>query len=118
MSSFYLSHHVSQDDVCVIRVGGYLDFDAAPEFKKCLVHRIEEGSKVIVVDLTDAGFIDSTGIGVLVGALKRVKQAGGSLAVVCADADVRGIFEIVGLDAVMPLHGSREEALAAVAAAV
>jgi anti-sigma B factor antagonist len=117
VGSFYLSEHATDSDVCVIRVGGYVDFDVAPQLKKCIVHRIEEGDRRIVVDLSDAGFIDSTAIGVLVGALKRLREAGGSLAVVCANDNVRGIFEIVGLENVIPLHSSRDDALAAVAQA-
>jgi anti-sigma B factor antagonist len=113
VSSFYVSEHAMEGDVCVIRVGGYVDFDAAPQFKRCLVHRIEQGDRVIVVDLSEAGFIDSTAIGVLVGALRRLREVGGSLSVVCVDEDVRGIFEIVGLDSLIPMYRSPDEAVAA-----
>ncbi len=102
----------------MIRVGGYVDFDVAPQLKKCILRRIDDGERFLVVDLSDAGFIDSTAIGVLVGALKRLDEAGGSLAVVCTNENVRGIFEIVGLEAVIPLHRSVDDALAAFAPAV
>jgi anti-sigma B factor antagonist len=117
VGSFYLSDHAADGEVHVIRVGGYVDFDVAPQLKKCIVHRIDAGDRLIVVDLSDVGFIDSTAIGVLVGVLKRLGEAGGSLAVVCANDNVRGIFEIVGLENVIPLHSSRESALAALAQA-
>jgi anti-sigma B factor antagonist len=117
VGSFYLSDHAVDGDAYVIRVGGYVDFDVAPQLKKRIVHRIEMGDRLIVVDLSDVGFIDSTGIGVLVGALKRLREAGGSLAVVCASDNVRGIFELVGLENVIPLHSSRDDALAALAQA-
>ena len=80
MGSFYLSDHAIEDGARLIRVGGYLDFDLAPQFKKCVVRRIEEGDRLIIIDLSDVGFIDSTAIGVLVGALKRLREVGGSLA--------------------------------------
>lgn len=113
MGSFYLSELDLDGDVHVIRLGGYVDFDVAPQLKKRVVQRIEAGARLLVIDLSDAGFIDSTAIGVLVGALKRLREAGGSLAVVCTSENVRGIFEIVGLENVIPLHASREDALAA-----
>ena len=113
VDSFFISDHPADEDVHVIRVGGYVDFDVAPQLKKCIVHRIESGDRQLVVDLSDAGFIDSTAIGVLVGALKRLHEVGGSLAVVCASDNVRGIFDIVGLQNVIPLHSSRENAFAA-----
>jgi anti-sigma B factor antagonist len=117
VGSFYLSEHAMDGDVQVIRVGGYVDFDVAPQLKKRIVQRVDAGARLIVVDLSDAGFIDSTAIGVLVGALKRLREAGGALAVVCGNDNVRGIFEIVGLENVIPLHASRENALAALAQA-
>ncbi len=115
MGSFYLSDHATEGGARFIRVGGYLDFDMAPQFKKCIVRRIEEGDRVIVIDLSDVGFIDSTAIGVLVGALKRLGEVGGSMAVVCTSHNVRSIFEMVGLENVIPLYESRDDAVAALA---
>ncbi len=116
MGSFYLSEHSAEGDVHVIRIGGYVDFDVAPQLKKRVAQQIEAGVRLIVIDLSDAGFIDSTAIGVLVGALKRLREAGGALAVICTNDNVRGIFEIVGLENVIPLYGSRAEALASLMA--
>jgi anti-sigma B factor antagonist len=117
VSFFYLSDHTTREEVCVIGVGGYVDFHVAPQLKKRLSRRIEDGDRQIVVDLSEAGFIDSTAIGVLVGACKRLSEMGGVLSVVCANDNVRGIFEIVGLENVIPLHHTREDALAVLAQA-
>lgn len=117
MSSFYLSESTTADGVCVVRVGGYVDFDVAPQLKKALVARIAAGSRRLVVDLSDVGFIDSTAIGVLVGALKRLREADGALAVVSDDENVRSIFEVVGLENAMPLQRSCDDAFAALARA-
>ena len=54
-------------------------------------------------------------LGVLVGGVKRLRPAGGSLALVCTDDNITKIFEITGLDRVFPIHSSRDDALAAVA---
>jgi anti-sigma B factor antagonist len=100
----------------VIELGGEIDLYTAPEFKERMVELIEDGKKRIVIDLSSATFIDSTTLGVLVGGVKRLRPAGGSLALVCTDQNITKIFEITGLDRVFPIHASRDDALAAVAA--
>jgi anti-sigma B factor antagonist len=117
VDTFSISDEAIDRGVHVIPVLGYVDFDAAPQLKRRIVQRIDEGGRRLVVDLSGAGFIDSTGIGVLVGALKRLREMDGSLAVVCPDHDMRNIFEIVGLEEVIPLHTSRDDAVSAIAAA-
>lgn len=99
----------------VIELGGEIDLYTAPEFKERMVELIEAGKTRIVVDLSAATFIDSTTLGVLVGGVKRLRPGGGSLALVCTDQNITKIFEITGLDRVFPIHGSRDEALAALA---
>ena len=100
----------------VIVLGGEVDLYTAPEFKERMVELIEDGKKRIVVDLSAATFIDSTTLGVLVGGVKRLRPTGGTLALVCTNQNITKIFEITGLDQVFPIHASRDEALAAVAA--
>ena len=117
MDTFNISEEATDRGVHVIPVVGYVDFDAAPQLKRRIVQRIDEGGRRLVVDLSEAGFIDSTGIGVLVGAVKRLRDVDGSLAVVCPDDTMRNIFEIVGLEEVIPLHTSRDDAVSAIAVA-
>src|SRR4051794_8840543 len=117
VSSFTVSEDGGDAGLRVISVGGYVDFDAAPALKRFIVECIDEGGRRLVIDLSEAGFIDSTGIGVLVGALKRLQELDGSLAVVCPDQDMRGIFEVVGLESVIALHASRNDAVDSLAQA-
>jgi anti-sigma B factor antagonist len=117
MSAFSIAKETIDDEVSVVAVTGYLDFDAAPALKHSLVDCIDAGTGHLVVDLTETGFIDSTAIGVLVGALKRLEESGGSLVVVCTNENVQSIFELVGLDEVISLHGSRDDAISAFARA-
>jgi len=112
--NFSIQDQEIDSDTHVIELGGEVDLYTAPEFKERMVQVIEQGKKQVVVDLSKATFIDSTTLGVLVGGVKRLRPAGGSLAIVCADQNICKIFEITGLDRVFPIHGSREEALAAV----
>ena len=113
--NFQIDDHEIDADTHVIELGGEIDLYTAPEFKERLVQVIDGGKKQIVVDLEKATFIDSTTLGVLVGGVKRLRPAGGSLALVCSDQNILKIFEITGLDRVFPIHGSREDALQAVA---
>lgn len=114
-----MNFHIKDEEIDaqthVIELGGEIDLYTAPEFKERMVALIEDGKKRIVVDLSAATFIDSTTLGVLVGGVKRLRPAGGSLALVCTDQNITKIFEITGLDRVFPIHASRDDALAAVA---
>ena len=110
--NFQISDQEIDSQTHVIELGGEVDLYTAPEFKERMVKIIEEGKKRLIVDLTSATFIDSTTLGVLVGGVKRLRPAGGSLSLVCTDQNIRKIFEITGLDRVFPIHGSRDEALA------
>lgn len=114
--NFHISDEEIDAETQVIELGGEIDLYTAPEFKERMVALIEDGKKRIVVDLSSATFIDSTTLGVLVGGVKRLRPAGGSLALVCTDQNITKIFEITGLDRVFPIHASRDEALTAVAA--
>ena len=114
--NFHISDEEIDAETQVIELGGEIDLYTAPEFKERMVALIEDGKKRIVVDLSAATFIDSTTLGVLVGGVKRLRPTGGTLALVCTDQNITKIFEITGLDRVFPIHPSRDEALAAVAA--
>ena len=113
--NFHIEDEAIDDSTHVIVLGGEVDLYTAPEFKERMVELIEAGKQQIVVDLSKATFIDSTTLGVLVGGVKRLRPAGGSLALVCTDENITKIFEITGLDRVFPIHESRDDALAAVA---
>jgi len=110
--NFKISDEEIDEQTHVISLGGEIDLYTAPEFKERMVELIEAGKKHIVVDLSEATFIDSTTLGVLVGGVKRLRPSGGGLALVCTDQNISKIFEITGLDRVFSIQGSREDALA------
>ena len=114
--NFNIQDEEIDSETHVIQLGGEVDLYTAPEFKERLVELIENGKTKIVVDLSEATFIDSTTLGVLVGGVKRLRPAGGSLALVCSDQNITKIFEITGLDRVFPIHETRDQALSSVAA--
>ena len=89
---------------------GDLDLATAPELRECLVKVIDEGERV-VIDLEAVGFLDSAGLGILVGGLKRARTKGGELELVCTGQDVLKPLEITGLDRVFTIHPGRDDAL-------
>ena len=94
--NFHIEDEAVDDTTHVIELGGEVDLYTAPEFKERMVELIESGKKQIVVDLSKATFIDSTTLGVLVGGVKRLRPAGGSLALVCTDENITKIFRSPG----------------------
>jgi anti-sigma B factor antagonist len=110
-----LSDEAIDEHTQVVRAQGELDLYAAPEFKRRLAHTIEAGKTRIVVDLTEAAFMDSTALGVLIGALKRLRVRDCALAVASEQPTILRILGITGMDQVLELHATADEALAAVA---
>ena len=101
------------DDVHVIAVSGEIDLFTAPEFKQRLSVPIDEGRSSVVVDLTATTFIDSSSLGVLIGAHRRLKLHGGTLVVVSDDEAIVKTFSITGLDGVFTVLPTLEAALGA-----
>jgi anti-sigma B factor antagonist len=94
----------------VLEVAGEIDVYTAPQLRERLIALVEGGSRQVVVDLGRVEFLDSTGLGVLVGALKRLRVVGGELLLVCAQERLLKIFRITGLDRVFQLFDSVESA--------
>ena len=90
----------------VIVVEGEIDVATAPQLRECLHEVIAEGNATVVLDLLPVTFLDSTALGVLVGALKRCRELGGELHVVVSDPRIMKIFEITGLTNVFPISDS------------
>src|SRR6184192_1174069 len=101
------------DHAYLVALTGEVDLYTAPEFKKELLDLIAQGAKQVIVDFSETTFIDSTTLGVLVGGVKRLRTNEGQLSLVCSDRNITKIFEITGLDRVFTIHGTRDEALAA-----
>src|SRR3954465_12430218 len=105
------------DDRHVVAVRGEIDLFTAPELKQKLTDAIESGKSRIVVDLTETSFLDSTALGVLIGAVKRLRTRDGALVIVNVDQNIAKTFEITGLDQIFTILGTRDEAVAALDAA-
>lgn len=97
----------------VLAVRGEIDVYTAPRFRERLVEMVKEGHRRVVVDLDQVDFLDSTGLGVLVGGLKRLRTNDGDLVVVCNQPRILKVFEITGLDKVFGMHPSVDAAVEA-----
>lgn len=96
----------------IVEVGGEIDVYSAPTLRDHLNALVADGSYDLVVDMQAVEFLDSTGLGVLVGGLKRVRTHNGSLHLVCSQERVLKVFRITGLTKVFAIHDSIEQALA------
>lgn len=96
----------------VLEVGGEVDVYTAPRLRERLVELIDGGARSVIVDLGRVDFLDSTGLGVLVGALKRLRAAGGGFGLVCDKEPLLKIFRITALDQVFPIHPTVDAAIA------
>lgn len=90
----------------VLAVSGDLDVAGAPNLRAAVSAAVSAGQVDLILDLSGVDFIDSLGLGVVVGALKRVRQRDGELALVCPETRIRRVFELCDLDRILVLHWS------------
>ena len=106
--------HYNKDGIEVVDVEGEIDVYTAPRLRELLIDLVNKNNYQLVVNMEKVEFLDSTGLGVLVGGLKKVRAHDGSLQLVCTQDRLLKIFRITGLAKVFAIHGSTEAAIAAV----
>jgi len=105
--------HYNKDGIKVVDVEGEIDIYTAPRLRELLIDLAGKNNYQIVINMDKVGFLDSTGLGVLVGGLKRVRTHDGSLDLVCTQERILKIFRITGLTKVFGIHQTVEQAIAA-----
>ena len=105
------------DRTHVLAVAGELDALSAPTLGRRLMRLTTPGAKRVVVDLSGATFIDSSGLGVILDALRKLAGGGGRLALVCPTPRLLRPFEIAGLTSRLDIFSTRDDALLGLAAA-
>jgi anti-sigma B factor antagonist len=108
---FAITDRKIDDGSHVVAVAGEIDLFTAPEFKQRVSAPIDAGRSHVIIDLTATTFIDSSSLGVLIGAHRRLKLRGGSLVVVCDNDAIVKTFRITGLDGVFTLVKTLDDAL-------
>ena len=111
MQSLQLQSITAGTDCAALRVAGEIDVYSAPQLREHVIKLIDNGTRHIVVDLRDVEFLDSTGLGALVGSLKRVREQDGSLALVATAGKILTVFRVTGLIRVFEFHPSAAEAI-------
>jgi anti-sigma B factor antagonist len=113
VGNFNLETLPAGDNCAALRVTGEVDVYTAPELRERVVELLAAGYVHLIVDLRDVVFLDSTGIGALVGVLRRVRAQDGSLMLVTSSERLLNIFEMTGLGNVFDIYTTLEEAIAA-----
>jgi anti-sigma B factor antagonist len=102
-----------RNGAAVMGVKGEIDIYTAPKLREQLLDLADKGERNIVVDLQGVEFLDSTGLGVLVAGLKRMKSSEGDLSLVCTSEKILKVFRITGLMKVFRISETVEAAIAA-----
>jgi anti-sigma B factor antagonist len=108
---FEIEDRALDDETHVVAVTGEIDLFTAPEFKQSVTAAIDGGRRRVIVDLTDTTFIDSSSLGVLIGAHRRLRRFDGALVIVCSHDAILKTFRITGLDSVFTIVATLEDAL-------
>jgi anti-sigma B factor antagonist len=101
------------DSRTIVAVGGEIDVYTAPKLRDKITELVGEGRHNLVIDMEGVDFLDSTGLGVLVGALKRLRTVNGTFGLVCSKEPLLKIFRITALDQVFPIFPTVEAATSA-----
>lgn len=99
----------------VVDLGGEIDVYTSPKVKDAIGGLIDRGVYNLVINLENVRYIDSTGLGVLIGGLKRVREHGGSVNLVCTNPQIKKIFDITGLVKIFGIFEDEPSAMKALA---
>ena len=107
---FAIEDRVVDGGTHIVSVMGEIDLFTAPEFKQRVSAPIDEGRTHVIVDLTETTFIDSSSLGVLIGAHRRLRRLNGTMVIVCSGEPILKTFRITGLDGVFTIVPTLDEA--------
>lgn len=103
------------DKTSIIEVQGEIDVYTASWVKDAVNEAMEKGHYFIIINLEKVRYIDSTGLGVLIGALKRAKEHKGGISLICTNPQIKKIFSITGLAKIFSIYKTEEESIKALA---
>ena len=113
MHPFHLDSITAGGDCAVLRIEGDIDAYAAPQIRNRVIDLAGNGTVHIIADLRGAGFLDSAGLGALVGSRKELRARGGSLTLVASTDQILQTFRIAGLSDAFALHSCVPDAVTA-----
>lgn len=112
MQPFQLESIAAGADCAVLRICGDVDAYTAPQLRERVIRLLASGVRHVVADLREVDFLDSTGLGALVGSLKRLREKNGSLTLVASSDKIVLVFRLTGLVHAFALHATVPEAMA------
>ena len=98
-------------DVVTVAVEGQLIVGNRQELKQRVLDELEKGGKKFLIDFSQTGYIDSSGLGVLVSLSKKIREQGGELRLADLNEDLRTLFELTKLDTLFQIAETRDKAL-------
>ena len=113
MQPFHLESITAGGDCAVLRIDGEIDAYAAPQLRERVIDLAGNGTVHIIADMRGAGFLDSAGLGALVGSRKALRTGGGSLTLVANTDRILQVFRITGLSDAFALHSCVPDAITA-----
>jgi anti-sigma B factor antagonist len=107
-----MAFHVNREgDVTVVDVDGQLIVGNRQELKQRVLDELERGERKFLVDFTNTGYIDSSGLGVLVSLSKKIREQGGDLRLASLNEDLNTLFELTKLNTLFTISETRDEGL-------
>jgi anti-sigma B factor antagonist len=97
-------------DIAVVRGDGRLNMVSAPQLRETVLAALDAGRRRIVVDLSNTSFMDSSGLGALIGCLKSARQADGDLRIAAPNEQLRMVLKLSNVDRVLRSYDSTDEA--------
>jgi anti-sigma B factor antagonist len=101
----------TRGEVCIVEVEGQLIVGNRQELKQKILDELEKGQRKVLVDFARTGYIDSSGLGVLVSLAKKIRDMGGDLRLANLNDDLQTLFELTKLDTLFQISETRERAL-------
>lgn len=98
-------------DAIIVRFSGQFDFSHVAVARSIINRRVESGARLIIANLDGLDYIDSAGLGVLVGTLARLREREGELAIVCHSPRIRRVFDITKLTQLLTMYDDEASAL-------
>lgn len=102
---------IQNETTCIIRISGEIDFHTVPQLNALFNQELKTGVKDFLINLNQITMIDSTGLGTLIGMLKKTRGYSGEFKIVCNNPQIAKIFKMTGLIKIFSIHESEDEAL-------
>ena len=100
-----------QGDITIVEIEGQLIVGNRQDLKQKVLDEVEKGARKVLIDFSRTGYIDSSGLGVLVSLAKRIRDAGGELRLASLHDELQTLFELTKLDTLFQISKTREHAL-------